>query len=158
MPIKIKVEALPLHFLVLGGFLVLFTMFNFIVQGGYLLNSALLLVGLLLITSQQKLEINTTKKTYSEYYWVLGLKLNNYTESYAEIISVECSAANYSQEYGKYNRWFISGTMFRGHIELKGQDHIYVGQDKSKTGLLKKLTKISTQLRVPLEDRTNVED
>jgi hypothetical protein len=158
MRIKIKVEALPLHFVVLGGLLVLYSIFNILIRESLILNSVLLLVGIVLITTQQMLEINTDKKSFSEYYWLLGLKLSNYTESYSEIIYVECTTANYSQEYGKYNRRFISGTMFKGHIELKDQDNIYVGQNKSKSSLLRKLTKISTQLRVPVEDKSNIKD
>ena len=157
MHIKIKVEALPLHFIVLGAFLILYSGFNLIILEGVIFNLILLLLGAVLVTTQQRLEINTDKKLYSGYYWLLGLKLNNYTESYTEIISVECATANYSQEYGKYNRRFISGTMFKGHIELKEQDNLFVGENKNKATLLKKLTKLSTQLQVPLEDKTNEE-
>ena len=158
MSVKIKVEALPLHFLVLGGFLILYCIFSLITSQAVILNSVLLLLAIILLTSQQRIEINTDNKTYSEFYWVLGMKLSNYVNSYSEIISVECSAANYSQEYGKYNRRFISGIMFKGYIELKEQEKLYIGQNKNKTAMLKKLTKIASQLQVPLEDRTNIEN
>ena len=157
MSVKIKVEALPLHFLVLGGFLILYSVFNFITAQGVILNLVLLLLAIILLTSQQRLEINTANNSYSEFYWVLGMKLSNNVVSYSEIISVECTAANYSQEYGKYNRRFISGIMFKGYIELKEQEKLYIGQNKNKTAMLKKLTKIGSQLQVPLEDNTNIE-
>ena len=158
MSVKIKVEALPLHFLVLGGFLILYSIFSLITSQAVIFNSVLLLLAIILLTSQQRLEINTEEKTYSEFYWVLGMKLSNYVNTYSEIISVECSAANYSQEYGKYNRMFISGIMFKGYIELKEQEKLYIGQNKNKTAMLKKLTKIGSQLQVPFEDRTNIEN
>ena len=132
MKIKIKVEALPLHFLVLGGFLILYTIFNLLAMQGVILNSVLLIVGVLLLSSHQRLEINTDKKEYSEFYWILGMKMSNYSEHYSEITSLQCTTGNYSQEYGKYNRRFISGTMYLGHLELKDQDLIFGGQNKSK--------------------------
>ena len=158
MRIKIKVEALPLHFLVLGGFLILYSTVNLIIWQDVILSSVLLIVGILLFSSHQSLVINPDKKDYSEFYWVLGMKLNNYTTTYTEITSVECTTGNYSQEYGKYNRRFISGTMYLGHIELKDQDKLFVGQNKSKAALMKKLSKLSAQLKVPIEDRTNKEE
>ena len=157
MRIKIKVEALPLHFLVLGGFLILYSTVNLIIWQDVILSSVLLIVGILLFSSHQSLVINPDKKDYSEFYWVLGMKLNNYTTTYTEITSVECTTGNYSQEYGKYNRRFISGTMYLGHLELKDQDLIFVGQNKSKRTLMKKLATISDQLKVPVEDLTDEE-
>ena len=157
MRIKIKVEALPLHFLLLGGFLILYAIFNLLAWHGMILNSVLLIVGILLLTSHQRLVINTDKKEYSEFYWVLGMKMSNYMEHYSAITSVQCTTGNYSQEYGKYNRRFISGTMYLGHLELKDQDLIFVGQNKSKRTLMKKLATISDQLKVPVEDLTDEE-
>lgn len=154
MKIKIKVEALPLHFLILGGFLILYAVLNLAAQQAVILNSVLLFVGVLMLTSHQALQLNLDKKVYSEYYWVLGLKLSNYTEQYQKLTSVECTTGTYSQEYGKYNRRFISGTMYKGYITLEDQESIYLGQSKSKSALLKKLTKLSAKLEVPIKDQT----
>lgn len=111
-----------------------------------------------MLTSHQGLTINTDNKKYSEYYWVLGMKLSNFSEQYEEIISLECTPANYSQQYGKYNRRFISGTMYKGYIDLKDQDKLYVGQNKSKRAMMRKLTRICTKLEVPVNDRTGEEN
>jgi hypothetical protein len=157
MKIKIKVEALPLHFLILGGFFILYAIYNLLIWQAVILNSVLLIIGILMLTSHQSLLINTENKAYSEYYWVLGIKINNYSEQYEEITSLECSESNYSQQYGKYNRRFISGTMYKGYIELKDQEKLFVGQNKSKGAMLKRLTKISGQLKVNVVDRTNEE-
>ena len=157
MNVKIKVETLPLHFLLLGGFLILYAILNLLAAQGMILNSVLLIVGILLISSHQRLVINTDKKAYSEFYWVLGMKMSNFSEPYSVISSVECTTGNYSQEYGKYNRRFISGTMYRGYIQLKDQEALFAGQNKSKATLMNKLRKISDTLNVPLEDRTNDE-
>jgi len=158
MIVKIKVEHLPLHFLVLGGLLDLYATFNFITVQSVILNSILLLIGFLLLTSHQRLDINLTKKIYYEYYWLLGMKLSNYSAPYQELTAVLCTVGNYSQQYGKYNRRFISGTMYKGYIGLKDQEPLYVGQNKSKRAMMKKLMKISKQLEVPVEDRTNEEN
>lgn len=143
-----------MHFLILGGFLILYTLLNLAAQQAVILNSVLLLVGILMLTTYQALIINPDKKVYIQYYWVLGIKLNNYTEEYQHVTSVVCKTSNYSQQYGKYNRWFISGIMYKGHITLENQNSIYIGQNKSKKLMLKKLAKISDQLNVPIEDTT----
>ena len=110
-----------------------------------------------MLTSPHGLTINTDQQKYSEYYWVLGMKLSNYTDQYEEITLIACTSGNYSQQYGKYNRRFISGIMYKGYIELKDQDKLYVGQNKSKQAMLKKLATISKQLKVPVEDLTDEE-
>lgn len=154
MKIKITVERLPLHFLILAGFLVLYAVFHLITWQSVILNSVLFVVGVIMLSTHQALLINTERKEYSEYYWVLGFKLKSFTESYQEITSVQCTAGNYSQQYGKYNRRFISGTIYKGHIELSNQDNLFVGQNKSKRVMIKKLTEISVKLKVSVEDRT----
>jgi hypothetical protein len=158
MNIKIKVEALPLHFIILGGFLILYGIFNLAAGQYMILNSVLFVVGTLMLTTHQALLINTDKKEYSEYYWMLGIKLNKFTERYQEIISLRCTTANYSQQYGKYNRRFISGILYKGYIELRDQDKLFVGQNKSKQAMMKKLRRLSAKLEVTVEDQTNEEN
>ena len=157
MKIKIKVEALPFHYLFLGGILILYAIFNLIILEGVILNSVLLIVGILLVSSQQRLVINTDKKEYSEFYWVLGMKLNNYTAPYTKITSVTCASGNYREEYGKVQRIHVSGMMYKGYISLEDQEKLFVGQNKSKGALMQKLATISDQLKVPIEDFTNEE-
>ena len=158
MNIKIKVEALPLHFLILGGFLILYAIFNLATGQYVILSSVILVVGALMLTSHQGLTINTDQQKYSEYYWVLGMKLSNFSDQYEEITVIACTSGNYSQQYGKYNRRFINGIMYKGYIELKDQDKLFLGQNKSKHALMKKLSKISRQLEVAVEDQTNKEN
>jgi hypothetical protein len=158
MKIKIKVESLPLHFVILGGFLDVYATLNLIIGESVVMNGILLLVGGLLLTSHQRLDIDLSNKVYSEYYWVLGMKLSNYTEQFHEITSLVCASGSYSQQYGKYNRRYISGTMYKGYIELRDQEPLFVGQSKNKQSLMKKLTKISTELKVPVEDRADEEN
>jgi hypothetical protein len=158
MNIKIKVEALPLHFIILGGFLIIYAILNLVTGQYVILSSVLFVLGVFMLTSHQGLSINTDKKMYSEYYWVLGMRLSNYTEQYEEITLITCTSGNYSQQYGKYNRRFISGIMYKGYIELKDQDKLYVGQNKNKHVLMKKLSKISKQLEVAVVDQTNKEN
>jgi hypothetical protein len=157
MLVKIKVETLPLHFLVLGGLLDVYATFNLIINESVILNGVLFLVGGLLLTSHQRLEIDLAKKIYREYYWLLGMKLSNYSEPYDKITEIVCTSGKYSQQYGKYNRRFISGTMYTGYIELKNQEALFVGKSKSKQSLIKKLTRIGDRLALPVTDRTNEE-
>ena len=151
MLVKIKVEALPLHFIVLGGFLVAYTAVDLMLTHFVILNSVLFLLGIILLTTRQRLDIDLSEKMYSEYYWVLGMKFSNDSAAFQEIKSAVCVTGNYSQEYGKYNRRFISGTMYMGYIELTDQEKLYVGQNKNKQAMLKKITRIADQLKVPVD-------
>ena len=158
MDIKIKVETLPLHFVILGGFLIIYAILHLATGQYIILSTVLFVVGVLMLTSHQRLLINTDEKMYGEYYWVLGMRFSNYTEQYEEITVIACTSGNYSQQYGKYNRRFINGIMYKGYIELKDQDKLFLGQNKSKHALMKKLSKISQQLEVAVEDQTNKEN
>ena len=155
MNIKIKVESLPLHFVLLGAAMIIFAMFDWLASQSYIFDVVLLILGVLLLTSHQRLVIDIKGKKYFEFYWVVGLKMSNSENSFQEITSVFCESGKYSQEYGKYNRRFISGTMFNGYIELKDQENLYIGQNKSKQSLLNRLEKIGAQLNVPVEDRVD---
>ena len=115
----------------------------------------MILLGVLLTTSHQRIAIDLEQKKYAEFYWVLGLKMNNYEENYQEITSLVCSTGKYSQQYGKYNRRFITGTMYQGFIELKEQENIFIGQNKSKQSLMNRLEKIAGQINVAIKDKTN---
>lgn len=153
MEVKIKVESLPLHFVLLGAVLVIFALFDWFASQSYILDIILFVLGVLLVTSHQRLTVDLKNKKYSEFYWVLGLKVNNFENSYQEINSVFCESGKYSQEYGKYNRRFISGTIYNGYIELKDQENLYIGNNKRRPSLLNKLEKIGGQLKVSVEDR-----
>ena len=157
MKIKIKVESLPLHFVLLGAAMVIFAMFDWLASQSYIFDVILFILGVLLLTSHQRLVVDMKSKKYFEFYWVLGLKMSNSENSFQEITSVFCDSGKYSQEYGKYNRWFISGTIYNGYIELKDQDNLYIGQNKNKQSLLNRLEKIGTQLNVAVEDRVDSE-
>jgi hypothetical protein len=155
MKIKIRVESLPLHFVLLGVAMVIFAMFDWLSSQSYIFDIVLLILGVLLTTSHQKLVIDKEGKKYNEFYWVLGLKVKKYEESFQEITSVFCESGKYSQQYGKYNRRFINGTMYNGYIELKDQENLYIGQNKRKQSLLNRLEKIGAQLNVAVEDRVD---
>jgi hypothetical protein len=155
MKIKIRVESLPLHFVLLGVAMIIFAMFDWLSSLSYIFDTVLLIFGVLLTTSHQKLVIDKKAKNYNEFYWVLGLKVKNNQESFHEITSVFCESGKYSQQYGKYNRRFISGTMYNGYIELKDQENLYIGQNKRKQSLLNRLEKIGAQLNVAVEDRVD---
>ena len=149
MKFQIKIESLPLHFLVLGWFLVIFNGVSLFISADIIFNLILLIVGILLVASQQRVELDLEKKLYSEYYWVLGLRLSQTTEEYSEMLEVILAEGNYSQEYGKYNRRFISGTMFKGYIVLKDQEHIFIGQNKGRKAMERKIIKLADKLKLP---------
>ncbi|MEN8248420.1 MAG: hypothetical protein ABFS32_05775 [Bacteroidota bacterium] len=154
MSIKINVENLPLSLRLLGIALFLLGMLDLYVSESYMLDIALLLIGLTLATTHQRLDINLNTKQYQSYYWILGLKFQNEKFEYQEINSIMCVQGKYNQEYGFYPRMKIKGTMFRGYIKLTDQESLFVGQNKKKEALMKKLEKLGQQMNITVEDWT----
>ena len=154
MKVRINVEMLPLHFVILGVFLVLFNSFELYAMGFSWFSAILLFIGIIMSTTQQQVLINTGSKKFEQFYWVLGMKLSNYSVEYSEIVDVYYVDAKYSQQYGKYNRWFISGVLYKGFIKLRDHDNIYIGKSKSIAGISRRLNKIAKKLNVEVIDRT----
>ncbi len=111
MKTKITVEWMPIHILV-GG--IIFTIYGLggVFIGAYKWAYTLVFIlGLVMLTSRHLVVLNTDKHSYSDFYWVLGLKVQNYTAPYKEISSLSITAGNYTQQYGMYVRRHISGVV-----------------------------------------------
>ena len=104
-----------------------------------------------MLTSWQEIIIDTKSQSIHEFNRVCGFRLKENSNIYTTISSIHCKEANYSQEYGKYNRWFLSGTLFRGYLELDGQENLYLGENKIKKQMMKKLEKLANKLGVPVQ-------
>lgn len=154
--VRINIENLPLTFRFLGLVMLVYGGLDLYIAQKYLLDIILLVVGLILVFTHQRLDINLKKKVYQSYYWILGLKMQNETVPFDGVSSVICSQGSYSAAYGKVQRIHIKGIMYKGYIQLTDDDEpLFAGQNRNKNSLLRKMTKISDQLQVPLEDLTS---
>jgi len=129
----------------LGVFLSLYALLGIINQS-YIVNIIVLVIGLVLITTHQALTINTINKKISDYYWLFGLKLNTYSQSYHHLESIVLTQTNFIQGYGFIPRMHARGKLYKGYLKLQGQDSFYLGQHKNEKTLHKKLTLYANKL------------
>lgn len=152
MKVRITVELMPIHILV-GG--IIFTIYGL---GGIFIGelkwvyALVFLLGLVMCTSRHLVIIDTEQKQYSDFYWVLGLKVQNYTANYESIQSLMLTAGNYTQQYGMYVRRFISGTIFKMYLDLPNDEPIYIGQGKSHKKIVKRAEKVAGDLGISVRD------
>jgi hypothetical protein len=152
MKIKITVEWLPIHILV-GGFI--FTIYGLggVFLGSYKWAYALVFIlGLIMLTSRHMVVINQDNKTYSDFYWVLGMKVQNYSTGFEQIKSLTITAGQYSQQYGMYVRRHISGTIYKMYLDFANQESLYIGQSKSDSSIRKKAANIANSLNLQVRD------
>ena len=156
MKIKITVEWMPIHILV-GGFI--FTVYGLggVFLGGYKWAYALVFIlGIVMVSSRHMVVIDKANNTYSDFYWVLGMKVQNYTASFSQLLSLTVTSGIYTQQYGMYVRRHISGTIYKMYIDLPDDEPIYIGQDKSLSKIRQRAEKLAQDL--DLEVRDTVED
>ena len=148
MKTTITVEWLPIHILV-GG--VIFSIYGL---GGVFLGdlrwvyAIVFLIGLMMATSRRLVRIDSKNNKISDFYWVLGIKVQDETYSYDKISSIALTSGLYTQQYGMYVRRHISGTIYKLYLELEGMESHYVGQSKSEERAREKAAKLAEDLGI----------
>jgi hypothetical protein len=149
MDFKIK-NYLPLFFIVLGIGLMVGGLYSILERT--LLAIGLFLIGLILTTTQDRLEINFDEKYYREYIWTLGLKWGEKIK-FNQIQYFYVTKSNKSQVYGQtYKNHYVTGTHFNGYIKFSEDEKILVADGSSKDWVLKRLKKINSKLGLELKD------
>ena len=156
MKIKITVEYMPVHILV-GGIILSIYGLGGVFIGEYKWAYALVFIlGLLMLTSRHMVIVNTANKFYSDFYWVLGIKVQNYTATWNKIQFITLTSGQYSQQYGMYVRRFISGTIYKMYLVLDENGPVYIGQSKSDSKIRSRAKKIADELGVDINDKIEV--
>jgi hypothetical protein len=107
MDVKIK-NYLPLFFIVLGVGLMVGGLYGILERT--LLAIGLFLTGLVLTTTQDRLEINLDEKYYREYIWTLGLKWGEKIK-FNQIQYFYLTKSKKSQVYGQtYKNHYVTKT------------------------------------------------
>jgi hypothetical protein len=117
----------------------------------------LILVGILVLTTNYVTEINLQEKTYNDFLSLLGLKLNNESKKFHSIDRIVISKGNYSQTLN--TRWRsrqLDWADYTGTLILDN-DTLDLLTKQSKRELLKGLKEFSDFLNVSVEDRTSSE-
>lgn len=151
---RITVERLPIHVLSFGVLLIVLGLFGILASNNLYINILFLIVGALMVGSRQMVVIDTRKKTYSEFYSILGMHLKNTTEEYEVLGPIILMAGEYTQEYGKYNRRFIRGTMYKAYLVISEDDSVFIGQGKNYNRMSKKVNRLAGEMAIEVDDRS----
>lgn len=152
MKIKITVEWMPIHVLV-GG--VIFAVYGFLamfMENQIWIYALVFLLGVVMVTSRHLVVVDPAKKQYSDFYWVLGFKVQNYTASYENILCIILNSGPYTQKYGMYVRRYISGTIYKIYLDLDNGETVYLGQHKDNQQASAKAEKLAGLFNVKVRD------
>ena len=152
--VKITVERMPVHILVAGFIFTIYGLSEMFLSDLKWVYALVFVLGLIMLTSRQMVNIDHVNKTYSEYKWVLGFKFENYTASFEHISSLSIKGGNYSQQYGMYVRRFISGVIYKMYLDLPGDDPLFLGQSKSLKKIRDRAEKLAKRLSTQVRDTT----
>jgi hypothetical protein len=149
MDFKLR-NYLPFFFIVLGIGLMAGALIS--ILGNVLAAIGLFLVGFILTTTQDRLEINFDEKYYREYVWILGLKWGEKIE-FSQIQYFYLTRSKKSVVYGQtYKNHYVTGTHYNGYIKFSEDDKILIADGSSKGWVLNRLRKINSKLRLEVKD------
>jgi len=152
MDFKIK-NCLPLFFVVLGIGLMIGGLYSILENP--ILSIGFLFIGLILVTTQYRLEINFKKKYYCAYVWIVGLRLGE-KRPFNQIQYLYVTKSKRSQVYGQtYKNHYATGTYFNGYLKFSDNEKILVADSSSKDWLLKRLQTINSKLELEIKDYSN---
>jgi hypothetical protein len=121
----------------------------------YRIGLPVLLVSLVAATTHYRLSVNPEEKKYSEYVWLLGLRLGKSDGSFD---TIEYLFIKSSRESQTMNSRVISDTIhktvFVGYVKFSEEDKVHIATRDTREGLLKVLSPISSALNTPIMDYT----
>jgi len=152
MKLNFTIEWMPVHILVGGILLTLYGLGGVFLGEYKIVYGLVFLLGLTMSTSRHMVTIDSQKKVYSDFYWIVGFKAQNDTSSYTQLLSLTITEGVYTQEYGMYVRRYISGTIYKIYLDIAEDEPLYVGQSKSLKKIKKRGQRIADQLGIELRD------
>jgi hypothetical protein len=149
----LKIETyLPLFFIVLGIGFILGGILNILEYT--VLAIGTITIGLALVTTQSRLEINPEQKYYREYVWILGSKWGEKIK-YNEVQNFFLKETRKKQVYAQtYKNHYASGQHFNGYLKFSENQKILIGDSSSKDWVLNRIKKMNSNLGVEIRDLT----
>lgn len=124
----------------------------FIIAGNLWLGIGLMLLGVILITTQYRMEINMTQKYYREYVWFLGIKTGAKIP-FEEIHYFYITRSKKTKVYGQtYKNHYVTGACYNGYTKFSENEKIFIGDSDSKDSILERIAKINTVLKLDIMD------
>jgi hypothetical protein len=119
-----------------------------------LLGTLLLFIGLLVVTSQNRFEIDRINKLYHNYVWVLG----NKTGAPQKFETLDYLFLKTNREktvlHSQIQTTNLRNTVFDGYLRFSETEKILLFRSKSKGEVIKKIHPISVQLHLRVVDYT----
>lgn len=111
-----------------------------------------ILIGLILITTHYRLEVDFESRRYRDYVWLLGFKIGA-SEPFEKIEYIFVKKSKMSQNMNSLisSRTFTKD-VFDAYLKLDGHETIHLLSKENKSKLVSRLTKIADMLQVKIID------
>jgi hypothetical protein len=140
----------PIHLTAVG--IGLFAGGIFYLTENIIVGIVMIAIGLLLSTTQYRLQISMANKYYREYVWILGIKWGKKI-TFDKVDYWYITKSKTSQEYGPvYWRIHTDGHTYNGYLKFDDMDKIFVGDSAMKNRLINKITKVNAKLKLEIKD------
>ncbi len=136
----------PFHFIALGFALTPLI----VIPIAPILSIILLPIALMLTTTHYRLKIDTNRKIYKEYLWILGFKKGKEIP-YDSIDFIYINELNITSEYGYVARVHATAPIFRGYIKMSDDEKLFITEHRREPKVLKKLTKIADVVNTTIQ-------
>ncbi|XOV93632.1 MAG: hypothetical protein ACFHWX_02760 [Bacteroidota bacterium] len=158
---KIYVEHIFLpQFRIFGALIILFGLPGFYAMDIHvvfkiLLWSAAILIGAFLLFGTQEIEINREKKQYRSLISILNIFNSGSWKSYQSIenLFIKRSKESQNMAMGPIEST-VKRTVFDAYLKVSDREKLFLGSDKSKERLLRKIKALKSYLEIPLVDHS----
>lgn len=113
----------------------------------------LFLTGILILTCHYRMHIDFTKKTYTEYLFLLGLKTEQETKSFSAIQYLYVKPTKVSQNLNsRVSSTTIQKIQFDAYLKFSEEDKVHLMTQENKEHLRKRLDPIAAKLNTKVID------
>jgi hypothetical protein len=136
-------------FMLIIGFIVVFQTF--------IVGLCFLVIGFFMVTTHYRLNINSKKKTYREYLWVMGYKKGT-RKTYQELdyIYIQKNVERQTMHLRAVTTT-IEKEIFDSFLKLSDQRNIHLKSDEDRRRLLHNIRPIANKLELEIYDYTGEE-
>jgi len=143
----------PFHVLLVGGGLLLIGL-SMVTLKLFMGGLIVLLIGIIIVTTQYRFRIDLDKKEYQDYIWILGMKAGKRIQ-YDEIRYIFIKQSQESQTMGlRAATTTIHKTVFDSYLKFSEQEKIHLITRDNRKDLIEKLRPISQKLKTEILDYT----
>jgi len=107
-----------------------------------------IVLGVILVSTVYKLEINPSLKIIDDYLFLFGRKFDLVSKSFSELKYISVKEGRYSQQLNyKSLSSVVEGTIYSAYL-MTDSDNYYLGESKSKKRISKKAKSCASKLQI----------